>query len=151
MSHIGEVQLHIMDLDALELAVTEAGGIFHRGKTDHRWYGRSVGGNTSRRDPKTFGKCEHAISFPGINYEIGVIKHESGVGFDLAYDNWGSGGSTYGQHDGQLLEQRIGGANAPVLRQGYATAVTRRELSKKGYRVSVVRQENGTIRIKATR
>ena len=145
MSHVADVNLHITDLDALETAVREAGGELHRDQRTHRWYGRSVGGATSTRDPRTFGKCEHAISFPGIQYQIGVVKHPSGTGFDLAYDNWGNDG----QHDGQRLEKKIGGPEAPVLRQGYASAVVRRELSRKGYKVSVTRRADGTVRVEA--
>lgn len=153
MSHVADVQLQVLDLDALKAAVEGVGGIWHEGKTTHRWYGRflndwnSEAEAVNRRDPETFGKCLHAISFPGVNYEIGVVAHTSGKGYDLVYDNFGSGGS----HDGQLLEKKLGGAGLPAMKQGYAVNLTKRELSRKGYRVALVPQADGSIKVKATR
>ena len=153
MSHVADVQMQIKDLNALRQAVEAAGAVWHEGQTTHRWYGRFLDdwndsrAAVNRRDPKTFGKCLHAISVPGVNYEIGVVQHRSGEGFDLVYDNFGSSG----QHDGQKLEQKFGGAGFPVLRQGYGVELTRRELTRKGYRVVTVPQEDGTIKVKATR
>ena len=150
MSHIADVQLHVTDLDDLRTAVLEAGGNWHEGQTTHRWYGRFLNdwnderAAVNRRDPATFGKCLHAISFPNVNYQIGVVPHTSGTGYDLVYDNFGSGG----QHDGQLLEQRLGGAGLPKLKQNYAVASVRRELSRQGHRVSVLTQPDGSIKIK---
>lgn len=153
MSHVADVQLQVLDLTALKAAVEAAGCQFIEGQTTHRWYGRFLNdwrderAAVNRRDPATFGKCLHAIKVPGVNYEIGVVEHVSGKGYDLVYDNFGSSG----QHDGQKLEQKFGGAGLPLLKQGYATSVSRRELARKGYRVTEVKQPNGTIVLKATK
>lgn len=39
------------------------------------------------------GKCEHAIKFPNIKYEIGVVKdRKNPENYTLLADFWGSGG-----------------------------------------------------------
>jgi len=153
MSHVADVQLQVLDLEALKAEVKAAGCEWLEGQTTHRWYGRFLNDWNSdlaavnRRDPETFGKCLHAIRIPGVNYEIGVVQHSSGKGYDLVYDNFGSSGS----HDGQRIEQKFGGAGLPALKQGYARQVAKRELARKGYRVVETRQPNGAIVLKATR
>ena len=152
MSHVADVQMEVKDLNALRAAVEALGGVWHEGQKTHEWYGAFVGDSAvgrdtaTRRDPKTFGKCEHAISVPGITYQIGVVTKGPGV-YDLVYDNFGS----YGRHDGQRLEQKFGGAGLPLIKQNYSAEVSSRELSRQGYRVTRTVTDHGKIQLKAVR
>lgn len=144
MSHVADVQMEVKDLDALKSVVADMGGTFVEGQRTHKWYGRFMNdwedtrAAANRRDPKTFGKCEHAIKVPGVDYEIGVVKTGDET-FDLVYDSWGSG---------RGLEAKFG-TGLVGLKQGYSVEVTRRELSRKGYRVTTERQQDGSVRIRA--
>ena len=150
MSHIADVRMQIKDLDALNVAVEALGGKLLLGQKTHRWYGKFLNdwqsdrAAVNRRDSSTFGTCEHAIKFDGINYEIGVVA--STDGYELIYDAFGSGGT----HDGNKLEGKLG-VGLPKLKQGYGVEVTRRQLSRQGYRVTTISNPSGTISVKAVR
>lgn len=143
MSHIADVQMQIKDLDALRSAVEALGGKLVLGQKTHRWFGKFLNDWNSdraavnRRDSNTFGTCEHAITFKGIDYEIGVVK--DGESYELIYDTYGG-----------ALEQKLG-VGLPKLKQGYGVEVTKRQLSRQGYRVTTISYPNGTISVKAVR
>lgn len=143
MSHIADVQMQIKDLDALRSAVEALGGKLVLGQKTHRWFGKflndwnSERAAVNRRDSNTFGTCEHAITFKGIDYEIGVVK--DGESYELIYDTYGG-----------ALEQKLG-VGLPKLKQGYGVEVTKRQLSRQGYRVTTISNPNGTISVKAVR
>jgi hypothetical protein len=65
------------------------------GQKHFAWWGTSVGDHPI---PEGFtvedmGKCEHAIHFPNIKYEIGVVKdRKNPENYTLLADFWGSGG-----------------------------------------------------------
>lgn len=148
MSHVADVQMKVKDLDALKAVCVDLGLTFMEGQTTHEWYGvflndwSSQQAAVNRVDPKTFGKCLHAIKVPGSSYEIGVTARPDGDGYDLIYDTFGSNGGS--------ISQRLGGMGLPTLRQNYSVEVTRRELSRKGYRVVTQKQEDGSVRLHAT-
>lgn len=150
MSHVADVDIKIRDLDACEAAVKRLGGQLMRGQKTHKWYGRflndwnSQSAAVNRRDPKTFGKCDHAIKFPGINYEIGLVREEDGS-YTPVYDSYGHGGG----HDGGKITQLLGGLQLPKLKDEYAAAVTTRMLARKGFRVTRTTGKNGEIVLKA--
>ena len=143
MSHIADVRMEIKDLDALRSAVEALGGKLVLGQKTHRWFGKFLNDWNSdraavnRRDSNTFGTCEHAITFKGIDYEIGVVK--DGESYELIYDTYGG-----------ALEQKLG-VGLPKLKQGYGVEVTKRQLSRQGYRVTTISYPNGTISVKAVR
>ena len=143
MSHIADVRMQIKDLDALRSAVEELGGTLVLGQQTHRWFGKFLNDWNSdraavnRRDSSTFGTCAHAIAFAGIDYEIGVVK--DGDGYELIYD-------TFGGH----LENKLG-VGLPLLKQGYGVEVTKRQLSRQGYRVTTICNANGSVSVKAVR
>ena len=131
MSHVATIEIEIKDLDALEAAAKELGLELVRGKTSHRWYGRSVGdyplpaGFTA----DDLGKCEHAIRIPGDDraYEIGVCRRRDGkAGYTLLWDFYAGG---YG------MAAKVGGDKAPKLVQGYATHVAIKAARAGGFRV----------------
>ena len=145
MSHVADVQFKARDLDALKAAVALIDGAhFMEGQRTHKWFGKFLNdwsnprAAVNRVDPKTFGKCEHAIKLDGVDYEIGVVKAADGDGYDLIYDSWG----------GQL-EARLG-VGLPMLKQVYTTELTRRELARQGKRVTTEKQADGSIRLRAT-
>lgn len=146
MSHVADVQMQVKDLDALKAFVADSGCEWREGQRTFQWYGQFLNDWSSQRaavnrvDPKTFGKCEHAIRVPGVNYEIGVVKRADGEGFDLLYDSYGSG---------RGLEAKFG-VGLPLLKQGYSVELSKRELSRKGYRVTTTKNEDGSIRLHAT-
>ncbi len=151
MSHIADVRMQIKDLDALHLAVKALGGTLVLGQKTHQWYGefmndwQSERAAVNRRDSSTFGKCDHAIKFEGINYEIGVVKSSDDC-YELIYDTFGCGG----KHDGCKLEEKLG-VGLPKLKQAYGVEVTRRQLSRQGYRVTTINNANGSVSVKAVR
>ncbi len=84
MSHVSDCDVLFKDLDLVEKMVAPFGGHLMRGQTTHKWYNRFMNdwddpqAAVNRRDPATFGKCDHAIKFDGINYEIGLVKEAGG-------------------------------------------------------------------------
>ena len=145
MSHVADVQLQIKDLDALKTAVEALGATFVQGQKSFKWYGRFMNDWSSQRaasnrhDAKDFGKCEHAITVDGVKYEIGVVKTDDG--YSLLYDSWGPGAG---------LEKKFG-VGMPKLKQSYSTEVSRRELKRKGYRVTTINNADGSVKLKAVR
>jgi hypothetical protein len=143
--------MQIKDLAALRSAVEALGGKLMMGQKTHQWYGQFMNdwqsdrAAVNRRNSDTFGTCDHAIKFEGINYEIGVVKSGDGC-YELIYDTFGSGG----YHDGGKLEEKLG-VGLPRLKQGYGVEVTRRQLSRQGYRVTTINNANGSISVKAVR
>lgn len=150
MSHVATIDLHITDLDALELACKSLGLELIRGKTEYKWYGRHVGDYPlpAGFSKDELGKCEHAIrvssgtaSQNSNAYEVGVCKRKDGKpGYTLLWDFYAGGLG---------LEKAIG-ANAGKLKQNYSAQVACKQLRKQGMRVAMRQDEKGNIKIKAT-
>lgn len=111
MSHVETVTTKITALDALLAAASDLQGIMRPAQT-YRWYGRHVGDYPLPKGITVddLGKCDFKITFPGINYEVGVKLLPEGH-YTLLYDFYGNGG----QHDGQLLLQRCGAGMGTLL------------------------------------
>jgi hypothetical protein len=138
MSHVVEIALKIKDLATLRVACDELGLTFKENQRTYKWFGKWVGDSPMPEGMTTadLGKCEHAISVPGCNYEVGVRKHAEGH-YSLTYDWWNSGG----------LRQRLG-QNAGPLVQSYAKHKSVRELRRKGFRMAGTRTlKNGAIEV----
>src|SRR3954468_24268369 len=115
MSHVEEVEVEFSDLDVLRIAVERRGGELMIGQRTHAWWGTFLGDSVNMRnsavaagrDPKTFGKCDHAIRVKGVPgvmgpsgpWEIGVCAKGDGK-WGLVYDNYGAAG--------RALDQRFG-------------------------------------------
>lgn len=152
MSHVTDVRLKIRDLDALEDACNRLGLELRRGQTTHCWWGTFVGDSRSygAHDPKSFGKCEHAIRIKGDTprngsagpWEIGVYAAPDGDGFDLLYDTYGSAG--------QRLTKAVGG-NVNHLRREYAFSTAERQAKKrlgpKGWTTARVDLPSGQVKL----
>lgn len=107
MSHLAKIEMKVKNLDSLAQASKNLGGVFNKNQTEFKWYSIEK------------GKCDHAISFKGASYEIGVIKE--GSVYNLSLDNFYSGG----------LPKFVGN-NAGLLKQEYNSVETKRAAMLKG-------------------
>lgn len=123
MSHITTIDIEISNLDALDHAAKELGGLLQRNKTTYNWYGQ------------TPNPCAHAISLPGVHYEVGVCPHPKKSGtYTLNFDPYSSSHSA-GRHDGQRVLAAFG-SGLTKLRQLYGVHTATLAAKKKGYLVS---------------
>ena len=145
MSHVACVELEVNDMEALEETCKELGWNLKRGQKTYKWFGRWVNdysaGDAAYHhgiDPKDYGKCDHAISIPGINYEVGLVQKPTGkpgqyvVIFDF-FD--------------QALKDALGGQGAPKLIQHYGVKKVTAECQKKGYKVTHTKTKTGDIQL----
>lgn len=149
MSHITDIRLRILDLDALAEAGPACGLEFRRDQKSIIWWGRFVGDTRPNMTPEQiaqFGRVEHALRLEDHqqgDYEIGVVKAlDGGEGFDLVMD-------TFGQ---RRLLGAVGGEAFGKLRREYAAAVALRKAKKQlGPKGFVAKREdlpNGRIRLR---
>lgn len=145
MSHIAAVTEVCIPMDSIGLADLEAaaailGGRLIRGQKTYRWYGKWLNDYHAPEaavsqgyDPKTFGKCEHAIVFDGCSYDVGVVKRADGKGWTLIYDNYCGGGG---------LEAKVKPGLTKLIDEYYAEAGTRIYRAK-GYNVQKTYVDGG--------
>lgn len=138
MSHVTEVKTKIRDIEALKSACRKLNYNFKEGQKHYKWYGTWMGDSPMPEGmtQADLGKCDHAISVPGADYEVGVAK--TADGFQLRYDYWGSGG----------LHTALGGQKAEKLVQAYSVEKTRREAKRMGFRVArELVQVDGSVKL----
>ena len=128
----------------MEAAARELGGAVIDKKT-YEWYGQSVGGYPipTGMTAEQIGRCEFAIKFPGIRYEVGICKRADGA-YVLGFDFYGSDG----RHDGLKLKEKVGD-NLNKLRQAFSKHKTLLALRRQGFTVRQAQQTDGKIRITA--
>lgn len=139
MSHVAKIEISIKDLDTLKASCEQLGLQFMADQKTFKWYGRLVGDYPV---PEGFtaadmGHCDHAISVPGAEYELGVV-HRNGR-YHLLWDFYRSGGL-----------ERVLGKGACRLKQAYSAERVRREARIKGYHVQERKTEQG-IRLVLTK
>ena len=136
MSHVVKIDTELRDLAAVEAACKRLGWVFLRDKKTYEWYGRHVGDYPIPKGmaKEDMGKCEHAISIPGVKYEVGLVK--SGSGWAPIYDFYDSS-----------LKQAMGGIKAEKFMQAYAVEKAKIEARKKGYKCQETKLDNGSIRL----
>ena len=147
MSHVVSIKTEFTDLAALKAACAELGLTFHEGQKTIRWFGRWVN-DYSREDaayklgikPELYGTCDHAVSVPGCNYDIGFIKNPQTGGYRLYFDFWG---------EGKKIQQALG-VNGQKLLQYYNAHKTTAWAKMKGYCVTRTAQPNGNLTLKLT-
>lgn len=161
MSHVATVAVKVTDLDALRAACTRLGGKFLEGQRSYRWFGSWVGDTAfsaemfdtaeefakvramTPRDQKEYmtaklGRCDHAMSFPGATYDVGVKVAADGS-IRLEWDYYSQGG----------LTRVLGGDSAPKLSQAYAAEKMKIEARRMGHAVeSEEVQQDGSIRLR---
>lgn len=144
MSHVAVVKVEINDLNSLEKACENLGLELRRDQKTFKWFGRWVNDYHAQDaayrqiDPKTFGKCEHAIGVKGNKnaYEIGVLKNKTGRGYTMIYDNWQGG---YGL-------EKAAGRGLTQLASAYTQEVTKKHMLMQGYTYGGAKtKQDGTI------
>jgi len=144
MSHMVSGEIEIKDIDSMQEACESLGLIFRRGATTFEWFGIWVndyhGKDAAYRkiDPKTFGKCEHAIKIPDVLYEIGLVRDKEGK-LRLAYDKYD-----------EQIENNLG-VGVYKLVQAYAEKVAEKSLRRKGYSITKTVQSDGKVVLRAIR
>ena len=140
MSHNEVIDLEVTDLKTLANTAKRLGGELKFNQKEYKWYGRNVGDYPLPEGVQVsdLGKCEHAIKFPGINYEVGVIKSKTQKGaYSLLWDFF----------DGSL-KNKMGGSKAITFIQHYTMEKTKIAAMQKGKlcRESVIKTQIGEKR-----
>jgi hypothetical protein len=138
MSHLTKSSVKIHDIDALETAAKELGGVLVRNQKTYRWYGRFVGDAPLPEgiDKSTLGHCAHVIKVDGAGYDVGVVKMKDGS-YTLLHDYWGPGA--------KLVE--VFGDKLSKLAQQYSKTVTIKQARKHGYSVLQKVTPSGAIKM----
>ena len=141
MSHIAKCEVVVNSIAAFRAAVEALGGTFHEGQKTHKWYNIFVG-DTPMPEGMTkadLGKCDHAASFPGCSYEVGLRANGDGT-FTMAFDYWRAGG----------LSEALGGDALPKLCQAYSREKVLADIPVFGHALeSETRLADGTIELEA--
>lgn len=151
MSHVVQIKtVPVLDIDALEKAACEMGGSLIRDKKTYNWFGRSVGDYKlpAGMTAEDLGKCEHAVKFPGLNYEVGFAKSkiQGEEGLYPIFDFWGADSSGTG-HDGKRLQDLVG-EGAGLLMQSYSKHAAINAAELMGYSVgSCTTDAQGNIQL----
>ena len=137
MSHNEIIELEVTDLKTLSNTAKRLGGQLMLNQKEYKWFGRNVGDYPLPEGIAVadLGKCEHAIKFPGINYEVGVIKSKTSKGaYSLIWDFFDSS-----------LKRKMGGSKAIDFVQHYTMEKASQAAMSKGKlcRESVIKTELG--------
>lgn len=140
MSHNEIIELEVTDLKTLSNTAKRLGGQLMLNQKEYKWFGRNVGDYPLPEGIAVadLGKCEHAIKFPGINYEVGVIKSKTSKGaYSLIWDFFDSS-----------LKRKMGGSKAIDFVQHYTMEKASQAAMSKGKlcRESVIKTELGQKR-----
>ena|SRR5579872_3812445 len=131
MSHISKQSVLVRNLEALEIAVTNLGGVFKKGQTHHKYY---------------YGQadCLHAFGIKDNKkaYEVGVIWDAKNQCYDLAYDSFMEGSSGLAG---------VFGRNLINLKKEYAAVQSEMQLAEEGFETYRTINEDGTIVVSGTR
>ena len=156
MSHVAQCSVVVRNLNDLEAAAERLGGKLIRDKKSIVWYGRFVDDSKAWRSfftperaaeidamsaqarkaiiTKEMSRCDHAIKFTGINYEVGVLAQGDGT-FRLRYDEYD-----------YSLKAKLGNGGGK-LAQAYALSAAKRAARLKGWMTKEVSQKGGSIKL----
>jgi len=144
MSHVVLIKANITDLEVVASACKRLGFHFHLQQKTFRWYGTwlndfdaALAAHEQGIDPKDYGKCDHAISIPGANYEVGLLEREGS--YQLLFDFY--------EH---AIKEQLGGEGAPRFLQAYAVEAALKQARSQGYLVHEQTLEDGTITLQLT-
>jgi hypothetical protein len=156
MSHIVTINIQMRELEAIKRACARLGWTFKENQKTYNWFGDWVDDSpvprglfaseqeyqavlamdrTERKQHmnNVLGKCEHAISVPGCQYEIGLIKH--GSGYTPIWDWY------------EIDLHNALGSNADPLKQAYAVERAKIEAQRSGYRVHEKLLPSGAVHL----
>jgi hypothetical protein len=142
--HVVVVKTRIKSLETLRRAVQRMGGEFRENQRQYKWYGHWMD-DYHEQDAAykqgiqvgNYGKCDHAIHIPNVDYEVGIVQ--KGEEFTLIWDFI----------DGRLRDW-MGGQEASKLTQLYNVELEKQKALENGYSVEERTEEDGTITITAT-
>ena len=147
MSHVALIELAFKSIELMAEAAASLGGKLVCGQETYKWYGMwlndyhaNEAAVTQGVNPKTFGKCDHAIVFPGCQYEVGVIRNKDGS-YKMIYDNYIGGGGL----------EKVCGKGLSKLTQNYGVKLGHQTLKKRGFKrkLKETTLPDGTIRLEA--
>lgn len=151
MSHLTTLTLKVLSLQALAEACEVLGLEFVEGVKTFKCFARPVGSGHVFAEGfgyADWGKCDVGVirvkGAASNTYEIGVSRCRDGSpGYVLLYDYWQNG---YG------LIPKVGGNDAPKLKQEYGVAVALRQAKKMGLRgVRRVTTATGAVKVVGVR
>lgn len=82
-----------------------------------------------------YGKCDYAISFPDIGYEVGLVKQPDNS-YTVVYDFFDN-----------KLKQKMGGEDAGAFMQAYAIERARIEARKQNLSFKEETMTDGSIKV----
>ena len=134
--HVATVKLEVRSLEALKAACQRLGLEFREGQTHYAWFGYFAGDTPLPEGftQEDLGKCDHAISVPGADYEIGVV-FRNGT-WRLLWDSWHTGG----------LEEALG-KDCNALRQAYGIEAAKLEAVRQGSSVWEESLQDGGVKL----
>jgi len=137
MSHSEVIDLEVEDLKTLANTAKRLGGKLMLNQKTYEWYGKYMGDYPlpAGMTANDLGKCEHAIKFPGINYEVGIINSRNQKGaYELLWDFWD-----------KPLKAKMGGNKGIAFIQNYTMEKTKQAAMEKGSlcRESVIKTKLG--------
>jgi hypothetical protein len=140
MSHNEIMELEVTDLKTLANTAKRLGGKLILNQKTYKWFDRFMDDYPLPEGltVSDLGKCEHAIKFPGIEYEVGVIKSRTTKGaYELLWDFWD-----------KKLKAKMGGDKAITFIQHYTMEKTKQAAMSKGKlcRESVIKTKQGEKR-----
>jgi hypothetical protein len=140
MSHNEIMELEVTDLKTLANTAKRLGGKLILNQKTYKWFDRFMDDYPLPEGltVSDLGKCEHAIKFPGIEYEVGVIKSRTTKGaYELLWDFWD-----------RNLKTKMGGKEAITFIQHYTMEKTKQAAMSKGKlcRESVIKTKQGEKR-----
>ncbi len=148
MSHLVAIKTEVKDLEAVALAAVELGGELVTTVKRGRWYGQWVNDYAAsdaayRQGIPTdqYGRCDAVIRFPGIDYDVMLMKNPETGGYKVYWDFYGPGAQ---------IEAKVGGRNAERLLQLYGVNKATLEARRKGLMVSRQLKPSGVIRLSIT-
>ena len=114
-------------IEACARAARYLGGTLDASRKTFKWWGRweqdyheEDAAYKQGVAVEDYGKCDAVISFPGVQYEVGLIKTDAGYRLIFDYVDW-------------KLEQLMGGKEAHRFVQEYARSAVELEAESLGY------------------
>lgn len=144
MSHIVSSKHIITDISCLKRAIKNHFPqlVWMEGQRTFAWYGEWMNDYDAADaayklgiDPKDYGKCDHAIRMPGVEYEIGIMKRADGKGWSPVWDFFA---------DGKKLSKVIG-QNAEKLMAAYHEECARAYAEEHGLELETETDDNDEV------